>query len=161
MRPNSKAYKSYVYVLLCPCCRTRFRRVRRSTRPRSHRDSSGTWNCRNRTGYVEWVGRSFRVCPCLWDQHHPWTAWGRNPLGSECNTWDRLIEIDNLICKRRQWNYVYAARSSFEAELSLSIVQFSKGRLLRWVAKSSPSETNIGLTLQRPFRSMSKHSFRT
>ena len=42
-----------VYIVRCPSCRKRFRRVRPSTRLRAHKDPSGRWNCSNRTGYLE------------------------------------------------------------------------------------------------------------
>lgn len=41
------------YIVLCSTCRKRFRRVRRNTRLRPHKDPSGSWNCSGRTGYID------------------------------------------------------------------------------------------------------------
>lgn len=41
------------YIVVCPLCGKRFRRVRRGTRLRAHKDPSGSWNCSGRSGYVE------------------------------------------------------------------------------------------------------------
>lgn len=41
------------YVVVCSVCGKRFRRVRRSTRLRPHKDPSGSWNCSGTTGYID------------------------------------------------------------------------------------------------------------
>ncbi len=41
------------YVVVCPACGKRFRRVRRSSRLRPHKDPSGSWNCSGRSGYID------------------------------------------------------------------------------------------------------------
>ena len=42
------------YIVLCVLCEKRFRRTRRSTRLRPHKDHSG-WDCLGRSGYLESV----------------------------------------------------------------------------------------------------------
>ena len=44
------------YVVTCPRCGKRFRRKRRGTKLRPHRDPTGTWNCPARRGTVEFIG---------------------------------------------------------------------------------------------------------
>ena len=41
------------YVVRCSVCGKRFRRVRRNTRLRPHKDPAGSWNCPRRSGYLE------------------------------------------------------------------------------------------------------------
>ena len=44
------------YVVTCPRCGKRFRRKRRGTKLRPHRDPTGAWNCPARRGTVELTG---------------------------------------------------------------------------------------------------------
>lgn len=41
------------YIVVCPTCTKRFRRIRRNTRLRPHKDPSGSWNCSGRNGYID------------------------------------------------------------------------------------------------------------
>ena len=50
--PRTKHAIRPEYVVLCILCEKRFRRTRRSTQLRPHKDPSG-WDCPGRTGYVE------------------------------------------------------------------------------------------------------------
>lgn len=41
------------YIVACPVCGKRFKRILRSTRLRPHKDPRGFWNCAGRTGYID------------------------------------------------------------------------------------------------------------
>ena len=43
------------YIVRCPTCQKAFRRVRRNTRLRPHKDPDGVWSCPARNGYIERV----------------------------------------------------------------------------------------------------------
>lgn len=40
-------------IVACPVCGKHFRRIRRGTRLRPHKDPSGSWNCSGRIGYLD------------------------------------------------------------------------------------------------------------